>query len=80
MASTNGVRALGQSPDQAPLHRPKRALNERGFQAHLQEPHLFLDVIYDHLFHILSSTAACFAGAKKTWGHLGLQPRDEQTD
>lgn len=65
MANTNGVTALGQSPDRDP-HRPNRVLNERGFQAHLQEPHLLRGVIYDHFFHILSCAAALRAGAKKT--------------
>lgn len=75
MANTNGVTALGQSPDHDP-HRPNRALNERGFQSHLQEPHLLilLDVIYDHFFHILSSAAArCVVPRKPKdiWDHSG---------
>lgn len=65
MTNTNGVTALGQSPDHDP-HKSKRALNERGFPSHLHEPHLLSDVIYDHFFHILCSTATHSAWAKKT--------------
>lgn len=73
MADTNGVAGLGLSPDHDP-HRPNGVLSEKGFQSHLQEPHLLLDVIYDHFVHILSSSAACCASAKKARGHLGSQP------